>query len=536
MVWYLDDILVSGENDEQHLSNLKEVLSRLEKYGLRARLSKCQDSVEYLGHEINQEGIQPLEKKVSAIKQAPTPKTVEQLESFLGMINYYGKFLPNLSTIAAPLNQLRHKNKSWKWGNQEEAAFQLLKKELVSTKILVHYDPTLPVKLDCDASSVGIGAVLSHQMKDGTKRPIAFASRSLMKAEQNYPQIEREALSIVWGVRKFQLYLYLKRFTLVTDHKPLTILFNPTKAIPILASARIQRWALFLMDYQYDIQLRRTGQHTALSRLPIEEKELVSNVTVSSVQVKQMEDTLMTAKQISNSTCKNPLLSKVLYYVKMAWPDEVPTTMQPYANRKEELTVEGNCLLWGLWIIIPPELQPKMIKLLHETHPGIIKMKALARSYVWWPGIDKDLEHCSKSCEACQQQQMWKLTSIGVPQQIMAEVASIGPFQGHMWLIVVDTFSKWPEVVPMKVTTATRTIEELRSIFACWGLPEQIITDNGPQFTSEEFQKFVCSNGIKHSRTAPYHPQSNEAAERFVQTFKQAMKKMSWQKGDVKKN
>ena len=133
-------------------------------------------------------------------------------------------------------------------------------------------------------------------MKDGTERPIALASRSLTKAKRNYSQIEREALSIVWGVRKFQLYLYLKRFTLVTDHKPLTILFNPTKAIPVLASARIQRWALFLMYYQYDIQFRRTtGQHAnadALSRLPIEEKELVSNVTVSSVQVKQIEDTL----------------------------------------------------------------------------------------------------------------------------------------------------------------------------------------------------------------------------------------------------
>ena len=183
---------------------------------------------------------------MSAIKQAPTPKTVEQLESFLRMINYYRKFLPNFSTIAAPLNQLRHKNKSWKWGNQEEAAFQLLKKELVS----------LPVKLDCDASSVGIGAVLSHQMKDGTERPIAFTSRSLMKAERNYSQIEQEALSIVWGVRKFQLYLYLKRFTLVMDHKPLTILFNPTKAIPVLASARIQRWALFPdgLSIQHTIQ------------------------------------------------------------------------------------------------------------------------------------------------------------------------------------------------------------------------------------------------------------------------------------------
>ena len=172
-----------------------------------------QDSVEYLGHEINQEGIQPLEKKVAAIKQAPTPKTVEQLESFLGMINYYGKFIPNLSSIAAPLNQLRHKNRSWQWGSQEETAFKKLKEELVSAKVLVHYNPQLPVKLDCDASSTGIGAVLSHQMLDGTERPIAFASRSLTKAEQNYSQIEREALSIVWGIKKFQLYLYLKAFT-----------------------------------------------------------------------------------------------------------------------------------------------------------------------------------------------------------------------------------------------------------------------------------------------------------------------------------
>ena len=289
-----------------------------------------------MGHEINQEGIRPLEKKVAAIKQAPTPKTVKQLESFLGMINYYGKFIPNLSSIAAPLNQLRHKNRPWKWENQEEAAFQQLKKALVSAKVLVHYDPTLPVKLDCDASATGIGAVLSHQMNDSTERPIAFASRSLTKAERNYLQIEREALSIVWGVKKFQLYLYLKEFTLVTDHKPLTVLFNPTKAIPGMASARMQRWALFLMDYRYKIQFRRTGSYAnadALSRLPIEEKELTSTEAVSLLQLRQIEEgTLVTAKQITNSTCKNPMLSKVLQYVKTGWPDQVPTAMQPYAT------------------------------------------------------------------------------------------------------------------------------------------------------------------------------------------------------------
>ena len=199
-----------------------------------------------------------------------------------------------------------------------EAAFQQLKKALVSAKVLVHYDPKLPVKLDCDASSIGIGAVLSHQMNDGTERPIAFASMSLTRAEQNYSQIEREALSIIWGVKKFQVYLYLKQFTLVTDHKPLTVLFNPSKAISGMASARIQRWALFLMDYRYKIQFRRTGNHAnadALSRLQIEEKELMSTETVFLLQVRQIESTLLTAKQIANSAYKNPVLSKVLQYV-----------------------------------------------------------------------------------------------------------------------------------------------------------------------------------------------------------------------------
>ena len=140
------------------------------------------------------------------------------------------------------------------------------------------------------------------------------------------------------------------------------------------------------MDYQYKIQFQRTGNHAnaeALSRLPIKEKELQSTETVSLLQLRQIEDTLLTAKQIANSICKNPVLSQVLQHVKTGWPNQVPTAMQPFANRKEELAVEGNCLLWGARVIIPPDLQPKMSKLLHETHPGITRMKSLAQSYVW---------------------------------------------------------------------------------------------------------------------------------------------------------
>ena len=168
-------------------------MSRLEKYGLRARRSKCQffqDSVQYLGHVIDKEGIHPVKKKVETILAAKPPKNIEQLQSFMGMVNYYGKFIPNLSTVTAPLNKLRKKEVKCKWTKGEEKVFEQLKQQLASAKVLVHYDPKLPLKLDCahDASSVGIGAVLSHVMKDDTERPIPYASRSLSKAERNYSQ------------------------------------------------------------------------------------------------------------------------------------------------------------------------------------------------------------------------------------------------------------------------------------------------------------------------------------------------------------
>ena len=262
------------------------------------------------------------------------------------MVNYYGKFIPNLSTIAAPLNQLRRKDVQWKWTKKEEGAYQRLKEQLSSAKVLIHYNPKLPLKLDCDASSVGIGAVLSHITETGEEKPIAYASRSLTKAERNYSHIEREALSIVWGIKKFNLYLCLNKFILVTDHKPLTTLFNPDKPLPVLASGRIQRWAIFLMNYQFTIQFRPTNKHTnvdALSRLPLDNQELVSTNNVSILQLQKFQEIRVTVKQVAEGIRKNPLLSKVLHYVKMGWPQKVEPALSPYFARRNELTIEEDC-------------------------------------------------------------------------------------------------------------------------------------------------------------------------------------------------
>ena len=257
---YLDDILVTGTSEAEHLATLDKVLSRLEEAGLRLKRNKCAfmlPSVEYLGHKISAEGLQPSEEKVRAIREAPPPSNVSQLRSFLGLVNYYGKFLPHLASTLTPLYSLLQKAKHFTWGKAQDKAFKEAKGLLTSQTLLVHFDGSRELVLSCDASPYGLGAVLSHQASDGTDQPIAFTSRTLSKAEQRYAHLDKEGLAIVWGVKKFHQYLFGRQFTICSDHKPLQHIFAENKPIPTLASARIQRWALTLGAYNYKIQGRR---------------------------------------------------------------------------------------------------------------------------------------------------------------------------------------------------------------------------------------------------------------------------------------
>ena len=229
--------------------------------------------MEYLGHKISGEGVQPTDEKVRAIKEAPTPQNVSQLRSFLGLINYYAKFLPDLSSVLAPLYKLLQKSARWTWGPSQQRAFAESKSQLSTSRLLVHYDLDKPAVLSCDASPYGLGAVLS-QVVDGVEKPVAFASRSLAPAEKKYAQIDKEGLAVVFGVKKFHQYLFGRRFTIYTDHPPLQKLFGESLPVSPLASARIQRWALMLSAYDYTIRYRPGRGHAnadLFSRLPLPE-------------------------------------------------------------------------------------------------------------------------------------------------------------------------------------------------------------------------------------------------------------------------
>ena len=223
VICYLDDILISASIPEEHLDNVKQVLQRLEQYGIRARKTKyafmC-TAVEYLGHRVDSNGLHTLESKVTAVVDAPRPRDVE-LCSFLGLVHCYGKFLQNLSTLLHLLNHLLKQGSKWHWSKECDKAFTTAKQCLVMAPVLAHYNPNLPIRLAADASAYGIDAVISHVFLDGTDRPVAFVSRTLTATERNYAQIQKEALSLIHAVQKFHQYLYGRSFVLVTDHKPL---------------------------------------------------------------------------------------------------------------------------------------------------------------------------------------------------------------------------------------------------------------------------------------------------------------------------
>uniref|UniRef100_A0A6V7L5H4 RNA-directed DNA polymerase n=1 Tax=Bracon brevicornis TaxID=1563983 RepID=A0A6V7L5H4_9HYME len=394
------------------------------------------------------------------------------------MTNYYAKFVKDYATIVAPLYELLKRDNKWLWSRRCCEAFLQIKRKLISSDVLMHYNPELPIKITCDASPYGLGAVLSHILPNNKVKPIAFNSRTLTKAEKGYAQLDREALAIIFAIKSFHQYIYGRHFLLETDHKPLKFIFGPKKGLPVFATNRIQRWAVFLLAYDFDlVHIRGKDNMSAdcLSRLlKLSEEEIVvdefSYLNYIESDIKSRDCNL-----IRSETATDPILSCILNYVKLGWPHEVEEDLATFKRREHELSIDRGCLMWGYRVIVPRSLRGMMLRELHSSHMGMVRMKALARSYMWWPNLDTDIETVAKTCQLCMENSdnpprsaphSWKWPK-GPNQQL--HIDFFGPLEGKMYLIIIDAFSKWLDVKEMNNITSKATISALEEYFVIWG-------------------------------------------------------------------
>ncbi len=536
VVGLVDDVLVHGKTQAEHDERLMAVLERISKSGLTLNREKCEfskTSIKFLGQVIDATGVRPDPEKVRAIQGMEPPSNITELRRFLGMINQLSKFSPHLADRTKPLRDLLSRKNQWLWGVDQDEAFGQLKEDLSSSEVLARYDATHETVVSADASSYGLGAVIRQKQPDGKLRPIAYISRALTETEQRYAQIEKEALGVTWACERFQDYLVGMRFHIETDHKPLIPLLSSKQLdeLPI----RVQRFRLRLMRFDYTIS-HVSGKDLCtadtLSRAPVSEpteKDGNFQQEVSAfldLVVHNLPATEQRLQDIQTHQDRDPICQKLKHYCQHGWPNKsnVQGPIKAYFQVKDELSVHKGLLLRGSRLVIPRTLRPGVLEKLHSGHQGVTKCRERARQSAWWPGMRKELEDVVNNCSVCckhRVQHAEPLIPTTFPDYPWQKVASdIFDWKQTKYVLVVDYYSRYIEVAKLSTATASDVITHLRSIFARHGIPQTLMSDNGPQYAAESFGLFASEYGFAHTTSSPKYPQSNGAAERAVKTVK----------------
>lgn len=364
---------------------------------------------------------------------------------------------------------------------------------------------------------------------------LRFSRAHCQRRRKHYPTIQKEALAIVESTKKFFGYLFGQKFLLRTDHKPLLAIFGEKKGVPTIAAARMQRWAYFLMAFTFSIEHTSGVENCVadmLSRLPMSSSETTNEICEKTyVDFIAEKGILRNQATIKAATFKEGALGKVYESIRDGCVEKLMgDEFKPFRIRSSELTCESGIIMWGHRAVIPTKMRVDALRNLHVSHLAIVKSESLARMCMWWPGMDKDVEDFIKSCEACaslrQSPPKGSLKNWENPCKPWSRihVDYAGPLENQYYLIITDSYSKWPEVFKTKTITADFTIRKLREVFACFGLPEVLVSDAGTQFTSNISREFMANNGIHFTVISPGHPASNGAAENAVKSFKKGLR------------
>lgn len=540
---YQDDILVMSADEASHNDSLRQVLTKLKDAGLKLNVYKCKfftNQVEYLGYIFNESGVHPNPAKIDAIFSAPVPVDTKQVQSFVGLCNFYSRFIPNFASQMSPFYELLKKNSQFKWTKLHQQSFDKIKQTFVNSNVLQHFNSNFQTCLETDSSSYGLGAVLLQRENDSNHwLPVQFASRTLNAAEKNYSQLEREALSVIFGVDRFRHFLLGSPFIIKNDHKPLHTLFAKDKSVPHTCSARVLRWSLKLSQFDYVFHYscgKDNVQSDFLSRLPLPETVINSEPFELVFSLNSVNDTFIDHSIVKEHTNADPDLLLLIDYIKQGCPNKINNTMLsgikaliPY------MTLCKGCILYKDRVFLPTTLRQEFLQKIHSDHPGIVAMKSIARELVWYPGIDKDIEYLVSNCPNCQAHRVKPSQNSFItwptPTRPWSRVHIDHFFyENSTCLIAVDASSHYIEVEIVKNTSVDETVDALRVVFSHHGLPDLLCSDNASCFTSYKFQEFLKNNGVEHITSPPFCPASNGLAERAVRTVKDLLKKLGQDK------
>ncbi|GFU24819.1 hypothetical protein TNCV_2428131 [Trichonephila clavipes] len=518
---YLDDIIVFSETFEDHLIRLRLVLKCLQEAGLKLNSKKClfaAQEVKILGHLVSSNGVRPDPDKIKAVRNFPTPKNIHDIRSFLGLCSYFRRFIKGFCYLAEPLQSLLKSGVEFHWGPEEVEAFNSLKKALTSDPVLGMYDERASTEIHTDASGYGIGAVLV-QIQNNVEKVIAYASRTLTKAEKNYSTTERECLAIVWATNKFRPYIFGKHFTVVTDHHSLCWLMNLKDP-----SGRLARWALRLQEHDFDVKYKTGKKHSdadALSRNPVEEEtetpdKFLAVTTSMNLAMEQKKDQDLPKLKLLSNSSKNE---------EFRFIDGILC--------RKNFDPDGK-----LWLpVIPKHLRADILRHFHDAptagHLGFAKTYDRIRKRFYWPGMYRNVVRYVMHCRECQRR---KSVPQRPPGRLVPIPPAIAPFHrigidllgrfpksahGNKWIIVCTDYSTRYAITKALPTAEVDEIAKflLEEIVLRHGAPRVIITDRGAVFRSRLVSSLVDLCNIDHRFTTAYHPQTNGLTERFNKTL-----------------
>ena len=532
VVCVADDILIYGKDDAEHDSRLQALLERCAEQQIKLHPKKSafkQSELDFLGHTITKEGLKPDKKKIEAIRKMPKPTDTAGVLRLQGTVNYLARFLKDLSTVFEPIRRLTKKDEEWKWAEEQDEAFEKIKNMVSTAPILKYYDAAKELIIQCDASSTGLGATLLQD-----DHPLAYVSRALTPTERNYSQMEKECLAIVFSTERFHQYTFGRQTTVHSDHKPLqAIMRKPLSKAP----KRLQAMMLRLMHYDLEVVYKKgTDLHIAdmLSRAHAQPDPDLKTCFGNINAISHLRVSKKTATALKEATSQDEVMKLLKEVIIHGWPekkDDVPVQIAPYFSYRDELTVHNGLIMKGERIVIPKAERRRIKESIHASHLGQGSALRRARECVYWPGMTDEIRQMIETCETCntyqavQQKQTLQTTlpEAEYPwQKVGVDLFSI---KGKDFLVTVCYTSGFWEIDKMNSTRSSAVIDKLKCHFARFGIPDQLVSDNGPQFACDEFAKFTESWDIEHFTSSPGHARANGKAEAAVKQAKHMIMK-----------